>query len=266
MTQSQNDRTEHDPGRARQADAKKLVQWVQQQAGISRRKAEELIDAGEVSVNGVPAGQPFEVYTRETIDRLSLRGHPLAVDRPEPRVYRYHKPGGVLCSHDDPFYGNTVGRILRTEGFIGYTWIGRLDQDSEGLLLLTNDGAMVHAFTHPRYEVEKVYHVWLARMPKPQRMARILSQMMEGIVDKGDQLRAVAGRVEGRPPHVQLTLTEGKKHEVKRLFAHFELSVKRLLRVSIASVRLADLPPGRIERLGANEAEALRAFARRLQQ
>ena len=262
MTDAESTKQAHGSPDARSpadADAKKLLQWIQQQAGVSRRKAEELIDAGEVAVNGTVIGQPFEVFARDDIRRLTLRGHPLSVDPPEPRVYRYHKPAGVLCSHDDPFYGNTVGRILRTEGFVGYTWIGRLDQDSEGLLLLTNDGSLVHTLTHPRYQVEKVYRVWLARMPKAPQMARILSRMKDGIVDDGDTLRALDGRVEGRPPHVRLTLTEGKKHEIKRLFAHFDLPVKRLLRISIASANLGNLRPGRIERLGEDETARLRA-------
>jgi len=238
--------------------AKRLLQWVQQQAGISRRKAMELIDAGEVDVNGEPICEPFAVFDPSEIERLSLRGHPLALSAPDPRVYRYHKPAGVLCSHDDKFYGNTVGRILRMEGFIGYTWVGRLDQDAEGLLLLTNDGDLVHRLTHPRYEVEKAYRVWLTRMPAPKEVDRILQQMRRGIDDAGDRLKILSGRVEGKPPHVALSLTEGKKHEIKRLFAHFHLKVKRLLRVSIAGIELGILREGAMVRLSPEEAERAR--------
>ncbi|MBU0595159.1 pseudouridine synthase [Candidatus Bipolaricaulota bacterium] len=244
------------------SDSKRLLQWVQQQAGISRRKAQELIDASEVDVNGKPVCEPFAVFSAEEIERLTLRGHPLARECPDPRVYRYHKPAGVLCSHDDRFYGNTVGRVLRAEGFIGYTWIGRLDQDSEGLLLLSNDGDLVHTLTHPRYEVEKVYRVWLARMPRPQDLDRALAQMCRGIDDAGDRLRILAGRVEGKPPHVVLSLTEGKKHEIKRLFEHFNLKVVRLLRISIAGVDLGNLASGAIARLSPQEIERARLTAK----
>jgi len=105
---------------------RKLLQLIQRQAGISRRKAQELIAEGEVSIDGEVATDPFLMVDPERIRLLTLRGHPLSLFEPEERIYRYYKPRGVLCSHDDPFYGNTVGRVLRTEGFIGYTWVGRL--------------------------------------------------------------------------------------------------------------------------------------------
>jgi len=240
----------------------KLLQWVQRQCGVSRRKAQELIEAGEVSVDGEPVLDPFLAVRPGSIGRLRLRGHPLALDPPEPRVYRYHKPPGVLCSHDDPHYGNTVGRILRAEGFIGYTWVGRLDQNAEGLILLTNDGHLVHRLTHPRYEVEKTYRVWLDRLPRKADLDGILLEMQEGIVDRGDALRIVSGRVEGRPPYVRVTLAEGKKHEIKRLFDHFGLSVVRLLRVAIGPIELGGLAAGAIERLGTEDEELLRRSAR----
>ena len=242
--------------------ARRLLQWVQRQAGISRRKARELIEAGEVSVDGVPVTDPFITVAATEICQLSLRGYPLSLDPPELRVYRYHKPPGVLCSHDDPHSGNTVGRILRTEGFIGYTWIGRLDQDAEGLLLLTNDGDLVYAATHPRYQVRKVYRVWLQSMPPPSEMERLLTRMKAGIVDNGDRLRILDGAVEGRPMHARITLAEGKKHEIKRLFAHFGLSVTRLFRISIGPISLGELRRAGIARLNPVETVALREVVR----
>ncbi len=235
----------------------KLLQWVQRQSGVSRRKARELIDAGEVAVNGEILDDPFRPLAAESIQHLSLRGHPLSVDRPQMRVYRYHKPPGVLCSHDDPHYGNTVGRVLRAEGFIGYTWAGRLDQDAEGLILLTNDGELIHRLSHPRYEIEKTYRVWVDRLPRKPILDRQLAEMRHGILDDGDTLRIVSGQVEGRPPHVRLVLAEGKKHEIKRLFRRFDLTIVRLVRVAIDGVELDDLPAGAIERLSADDEQRL---------
>lgn len=243
-------------------DERRLLQWVQRHAGVSRRKAQELIAAGEVSLNGATVTDPFVRLVPAEIRRLALRGHPLPIEAPEPRVYRYHKPRGVLCSHDDRFYGDTVGRVLRAEGFVGYTWAGRLDRDAEGLLLLTNEGDLVQTLTHPRYEVEKTYHVWTKRALRPQEADRIFAAMRSGIVDDGETLRVLAGRLQGRPAHTSVTLAEGRKHEVKRLFAHFNLEVTRLLRVAIGPVRLGELKPGIIVRLTAAEEASVFGLSR----
>ena len=239
--------------------SKRLLQWIQQQAGVSRRKAQELIAAGEVSVDGKPATDPFCPLDRQHVRRIALRGHPLSLDPIEPRVYRFHKPTGMLCSNDDRFSGNTVGRVLRAEGFIGYAWAGRLDQDAEGLLVVTNDGDLINALTHPRYEVEKTYHVWLRALPSRSRMTQAFAAMKKGVVDRGDRLCARDVHVVGRPPYVRITLSEGKKHEIKRLFAHFDLDITRLLRVSMGSITLGTLAPQHIERLSRGDEE--HAFA-----
>ena len=240
----------------------KLFRLVQTRAGISRRKAQELIEAGEVTLNGVVVEDPFSIPDFQTATSLHLRGHPLSIDRIVYRIYRYHKPEGVLCSHDDPHYGNTLGRILRAEGFIGYTWTGRLDQDAEGLILLTNDGELVHALTHPRYEVEKVYHVWLSSRPSCKTLDRMFEEMRTGIEDEGEMLRIFKGESDGRSPYVILTLVEGKKHEIKRLFAHYGLKVTRLRRVAIGPVALSGLEAGRFSRIGEDEGELLYRYAR----
>jgi pseudouridine synthase len=231
----------------------KLWRVVQEQAGLSRRKAQELIAAGEVEMNGSLIDDPFLLVEKGTLATLRLRGHPLSLLEPEHRVYRYYKPAGLLCSHDDPHCGNTLGRILRAEGFIGYTWAGRLDQDSEGLVLLTNNGDLIERLTHPRYRVKKVYHVFVSRFPPSREMKRIFYEMQRGVKEEGEHLRILRGEMGGRPLRAILTLTEGKKHEVKRLFSHFGLKVVRLRRVAIGPVKLAGLAPGEIVRLAPNE-------------
>ncbi len=239
-------------------EAKKTRLWrlLAEHTGLSRRKAQALIAAGEVEVDGTVVREPFLAFDGTRRRTVRLRGYPICLAVPEHRVYKYHKPRGVLCSHDDPHTGNTLGRILRAEGFIGYTWAGRLDQDAEGLVLLTNDGALVNRLTHPRYAVEKVYQVFVA--PPLPEMAPLLERMCRGIVDSGETLRATSGRVVGRPPRVILTLAEGRKHEIRRLFSHFGLSVSRLRRVGIGPVRLGALKPGGIVRLGPEEVATLR--------
>lgn len=243
-------------------EPQRLLQLIQQRAGVSRRKAQALIASGEVALNGAPETNPFAQVNVTNMRSLTLRGHPLALEPPEPRIYRYHKPRDVLCSHDDRFDGNTVGRILRAEGFMGYTWAGRLDRDAEGLLLVTNEGGLVQVFTHPSHQVRKVYRVWVKHLPKADVMRQIFEHMRSGVADDEDILRILAGRVEGRPAYATVTLTEGRKHEVKRLFAHFGLPVMRLLRVAIGPVDLGELPVGKIARLSPAEEEAVLTFAR----
>ena len=216
--------------------------------------------AGEVAIDDTLVMDPFLLVEPSTIAKLSLRGHPLSLQAPELRVYRYHKPKNMLCSHDDPHEGNTVGRVLRAEGLIGYSWAGRLDQDSEGLLLVTNDGLLLDHLSHPRYEVVKNYNVWLDRLPHRAALDGMLREMKEGIDDDGDRLRILSGKVEGNPPHISIQLTEGRKREIKRLFAHFELSVARLLRLSIGPVELATLRPGVLERIDTTQMDVLRRF------
>jgi 23S rRNA pseudouridine2605 synthase len=249
---------------SRAHDEMKLFRFLQAQAGVSRRKALDLVLAGEVTVNGERVVDPFLLLTRGEVSRLALRGHPLSIEPREARVYRLYKPAGMLCSHDDPFSGNTVGRLLRADGFLGYTWVGRLDQDAEGLLLLSNDGDVIQAFTHPRYEVHKVYRVWLTESPSERELDRVLRSMQGGIEDDGEVLRILDGRVERRPRHVRITLTEGRKHEIKRLFARFGLSVSRLLRVAVGPVQLGDLAPGAWDRLPPPEEVSLIEQARTL--
>ncbi len=242
----------------------KLWRIVQEEGGISRRKAQELIAAGEVDVDNTTVFDPFLLVARDEIADLRLRGHPLALEPPQLRFYRYHKPKGVLCSHDDPHSGNTLGRVLRSEGFVGYTWAGRLDQDAEGLILLTNDGTLVHRLTHPSFCARKVYHVWLGRPPGAQEMRRIFSAMRGGIEDTGDVLRIIAGEITGREPRAIITIAEGRNHEIKRLFSHFGLSVVRLKRVALGPIKLGDLPVGAIDRLDDEEAAKLLRYVERL--
>jgi 23S rRNA pseudouridine2605 synthase len=243
----------------------KLFRILQVQAGVSRRKAQELIASGEVSLDGVVITDPYHVLREEEGRSLRLRGHPISLAAPEYRVYRFHKPTGMLCSHDDPHYGDTLGRVLRAEGFIGYTWAGRLDQDAEGLLLISNDGRLVHRLTHPRYEVEKRYLVWVTPTPSMAEMNRIIVGMKRGISDAGEALYAAdASRLSGRGP-VEVVLTEGKKHELKRLFAHFGLTVTRLRRTAIGPVALGSLDVGRFDRVTGEEAAALSALRKRSQ-
>lgn len=238
----------------------KLWGSVQKGAGVSRRKAQDLIRAGEVDIGGTVITDPFAEMEVTPGQPLYLRGQPLPLSPRKSRVYLYYKPRGVLCSHDDPHTGNTLGRILRNEGFIGYTWAGRLDHDAEGLVLLANDGALVARLTHPRYRVKKIYHVWTNPPGSSARMRKIFTHMRAGIDNHGETLHIVRGVMTGRPARAVITLAKGRKHEVKRLFAHFGLEVVRLKRVAIGPVQLSPADqPGKIARLDRDDVRHLYA-------
>jgi len=241
----------------------KLMKLIQQQSGLSRRKSRELIDEGEVEVNGEVEEDPFANYKLNVIDSLYLRGHPLPTYPPRLQAYKFYKPQGMLCSSDDPHYGRTIGRFLRTEGFIGYSWAGRLDQDAEGLLLLSNDGQLIHSLTHPRYEVEKIYHVWIEGRLSHAEIGGIVDRFMKGVDEDGDLLKIIEGGVVSRGrEHTQLylVLTEGKKNEIKRLCDAEGLTLIRLRRVKIGPVGIDDLSPREIKKVSAEKWKELKKY------
>ncbi|UCF09592.1 MAG: rRNA pseudouridine synthase [Candidatus Bipolaricaulota bacterium] len=235
----------------------KLFRVIQLHAAVSRRKAHELVAAGEVTIDGEAVVDPFAILDPSQTGTVRVRGHPISLAPREHRAYRFHKPKGMLCSHDDPHCGDTVGRVLRADGFLGYNWAGRLDQDAEGLLVVSNDGRLIERLTHPRYEIEKIYRVRLARPPSPKRLAAALDEMRSGIEDQGETLRIVGGKPARGGKTVEVTLAEGKKHEIKRLFGHFDLRIAALKRIAVGPVRLGSLPPGTFARIEGDEAAAL---------
>ena len=220
-------------------------------AGVaSRRGAEELIRAGRVRVNGEVAGLATFV---EAGDRVELDGAPLA---PEPLAYvLLHKPAGVVTTASDPHGRPTV------VGLVGHARrvvpVGRLDADTTGALLLTNDGPLAHRLMHPRYEVEKVYEAEVEGEPSDETMRRLA----EGVeLDDGRTAPARARRL--GPSLLELALHEGRKHQVKRMCAAVGHPVTRLHRPVYAGLSLAGLAPGEWRELTAAEIESLRGAAR----
>jgi 23S rRNA pseudouridine2605 synthase len=217
-------------------------------AGVaSRRGAEGLIRAGRVRVNSEVAGLATFV---EAGDRVELDGAPLA---PEPLAYvLLHKPADVVTTARDPQGRATV------VGLVGHARrvvpVGRLDADTTGALLLTNDGPLAHRLMHPRYEVEKVYEAEVEGEPADEALRRLA----EGVeLDDGRTAPATVRRL--GPSRLELTLHEGRKHQVKRMCAAVGHPVTRLHRPVYAGLSLAGLAPGEWRELTAAEIESLRA-------
>jgi 23S rRNA pseudouridine2605 synthase len=204
----------------------------------SRRACETLIDTGRITVNGrvidSPATQVDIQKDKVCFGRRQLRLHTA--------VYlMLNKPRGYTCSADDPHAQHLVFELLPTDRGRLFT-VGRLDRDSEGLLIVTNDGEFAQRLAHPRYQVAKTYRVQV----EGEINGEILRKMEEGIYDEGERLRAQTAKVRkiGHKPLLELVITEGKKREVRRMCAHFGLKVMRLTRIQLGKVRLGGLKPG----------------------
>ncbi|GGI04895.1 pseudouridine synthase [Egicoccus halophilus] len=216
------------------------VQKVLAAAGIaSRRACEELIATGRVRVNGevVELGAKCD----PTADVVEVDGERINTD-PDKLYVLLNKPRGVVTTADDPQGRPTVVDLVNLPQRL-YP-VGRLDQDTEGLLLLTNDGELTHQLLHPSFEVPRTY---VALVPGPVRK-RALAQLRDGVELDDGVARARSVRVleeEHGRALIELVMTEGRKREVRRMFAALGLTVERLARVAYAGVELGELRQGK---------------------
>jgi 23S rRNA pseudouridine2605 synthase len=216
-------------------------------AGVaSRRGADELIKAGRVTVNGQP-GQLNTFVDGEA--RVEVDGRPVA---PQRLAYvLLHKPAGVVTTARDPQGRPTVVDLVEHASRV--VPVGRLDADTTGALLLTNDGELAHRLAHPRYGVEKTYVVDVEGEPSDE----VIRALAEGVeLDDGPTAPAKARRI--APSQLELVLHEGRKHQVKRMLAAVGHPVTRLHRSAYAALTLDGLEPGQWRELSPDELERLR--------
>ena len=227
-------------------------------AGVaSRRKVEELVRAGRVKVNGRVVTD-LSLRVDPDRDRVEVDGREVRL--PEPVYYLFYKPCGYLTALSDPHGRPTIAPFLKDLP-PGVFPVGRLDRDSEGLLLLTNDGELAQRLLHPRYEIPRVYRVWLVRPPREDLLERI---RREGLEIEGrrvfpEEIRLV--KKSRRECVYEVRLHEGRKREVRKIFAAAGSRVKRLLRIRFGPLRLGSLKPGEIRPLSPKEIRALRRLA-----
>ena len=219
-------------------------------AGVaSRRKADELILAGRVTVNGEP-GQLNTFVSGD--DVVELDGRPVTKQRLA--YVLLHKPAGVVTTASDPGGRPTVVDLVEHDARV--VPVGRLDADTTGALLLTNDGPLSHRLAHPRYEVDKVYEVEVEGHPSDAT----LRQLAEGVeLDDGPTAPAEVRRL--GPSRIELTLHEGRKHQVKRMCEAVGHPATRLHRSRYATLTLEGLGPGEWRELTADEVQALRELS-----
>jgi 23S rRNA pseudouridine2605 synthase len=216
----------------------------------SRRHSEELISAGRVTVNGAKAkiGQSVDPERDDIrVDGKAIRS------AAAPVWILLHKPAGVMTTRSDPQGRKTVFDLV--EDVPGLTYVGRLDYMTEGVILLTNDGKGAHALTHPSGEVARTYVAIVSgNADEAVRSARRGVELEDGVV----QPIAVSARhIGGGRSEFEVTIAEGRKHEVRRLCAALGLTVERLIRVRYGPVSLGRLKPGDSRRLTAKEVQAL---------
>lgn len=218
----------------------RINKYIAKSTGCSRRKADELIIEGKIKVNDKVCTDLSTTVTEYT-DKVEFEGKLLTLDLPLLYIMM-NKPKNLVVTRADEYDRRTIYAILPEE-FHFLKPVGRLDKDSEGLLLLTNDGEMINKILHPKYELEKVYQVAVAgRVNKPQ-----LTKLREG-VDIGDGVTNPAGvyiRKQGdRRTTLKFVLKEGRKRQIRRMLESVEAKVISLKRTQVGEIQLGRLPVG----------------------
>ena len=230
----------------------RLAKYLAHAGVASRRAAEKVIAGGRVSVDGKIVLDPARDVGEDS--RVTVDGR--ALDGPEARVvYALHKPLGVVSTASDSHGRPTVVELMPSEGLRLYP-VGRLDADSSGLILLTNDGELANQLTHPRFEVEKTYRAMLGGAPITDGALRSLRSGVE--LDDGPTAPARVRRV--KKNLIELTISEGRNRQVRRMCEAIGHPVLALERIAFGRLRLEGLAPGAYRRLSELEIELLRAL------
>ena len=231
------------------------LQNILAHAGVaSRRGAAGLIESGAVTVDGVVVREPGARFGEDAVVRVHGR-RVAAVERR--RTIVLNKPLGVLSTMSDPFGGETVAALVRTQERL--VPVGRLDRDSEGLLLMSNDGDLVNRLTHPRFEHRKTYVVRTAGRWSDEKLSVLRSPLT---LDDGYTIRPVPVEVlrtdANNTQLLKFVLREGRKRQIRKMCSAAHLVVLSLRRVAIGDFELpADLAPGKWRDLSADEIAAL---------
>lgn len=228
----------------------RLQNLLAQRGVASRRGAAALIEAGRVTVNGSCVREPgFRVSPSA---KLTVDGRIISGETEPHRTFLYNKPVGEVCSTD----GQGARSVLEVfqKFHLRLVPVGRLDKDSEGLLLISNDGDLIQRLTHPRFSHQKIYEVDVDREPTDRQLDILRSPLvLEGYKIRPVPVEKLA------PARLQFTLSEGRHRQIRLMCEQAGLRVKRLRRISLSGLTLGPLQPGRYRELTAREIDRLRA-------
>jgi len=244
------------PNRDRDIEDGDRLQKALAAAGIgSRRQCEELILEGRVEIDGQVAQ---ELGVRVDVTRQEIRVDGVSLPMPKRVHFLVNKPTGVVCTNHDPSGRTRVIDLVGSNERL-FT-VGRLDRFSEGLILVTNDGELANLLTHPRYGVEKIYHVRVAGHPT----TAVIGKLREGVRLAEVMARIKSVRIKKRyrdSCDLEIVLDEGRNREIRRVLARVGHKVMQLRRISMGPLRLGELPAGAHRRLTQREVSQLRQAA-----
>jgi 23S rRNA pseudouridine2605 synthase len=229
----------------------RLAKFLANSGVASRRAADQIIFSGRVTVAGEVVTDPARDV--DATSGVALDGNPVGERRQELVVYAVNKPAGVVSTASDPQGRRTVVSLVDVPQRL-YP-VGRLDADTTGLILLTNDGDLAHRLTHPSFEVDKTYRAVVQGGPVREQALRAL----RAGVELEDGMTAPARVTRLKHDTLEITIHEGRKRQVKRMCQAVGHRVLKLERVRFGPLLLGDLKPGAHRRLSANEVSLLRA-------
>jgi len=215
----------------------RLNKFISNSGLCSRRAADDLIVQGRVSINGKSVTE-LGIQVNPIKDKVQVDGNVIIAQNTN-AVIAFYKPRGILSSMSED-EGESISNFVEKMGAGRLFHIGRLDRESEGLLLLTNDGALAERIAHPRYQIEKEYIVYLQSPLKPEDMVLL----KKGVPLEDGLLRVNKAQLIGDGV-VQLTIHQGKNRIIRRAFEYLGYEVERLIRVRIGHVKLGELKPGK---------------------
>jgi len=226
----------------------RINQYISQSGTASRRKAEALVLSGKVSVNGVVVKE-LSTQIGEN-DVVEIDGQKISPVKQYTTI-AFHKPPGIICTATDPQGRKTIYDCLPS-GFANLKYVGRLDLQSRGLVLLSDNGEIVHRLTHPKYQIERSYLVWTSKELSRHAMESLLSgiDIGEGEIGKVKEIYLDKGFVE-------LVLTEGKNREIRKMLHAMHYHIEDLKRVSFANIHIGDLTVGNYREIAGEELKVL---------